>query len=616
MADISPLIQRGPNAAMIKEGTPVLKEGQMVYGQLKQMLPGQRAEVQIGSEKWTARLEMPMRAGDSYYFQVQATKPEIQLKVVAGPLQQHDGQGTSIAPLIDAMKLPKSDAVAALLSYVVKQKLPLSIEDLQKVSKWLESLSPASRSEALPVLKSMIELKLPLSESIFRTLLAGNAPISLQKQFIQFQQLLQMEAHLEASVKDKLLSPLSQLSQTTTDMKAATAVGQAFQVLFQEETHASTRFVLLQLMKDADLFPPQTSLANLSQTALSEMSFASTKAGASYDMLVQTLQQMSTQKQPIAALFASLQQQIEALEQLSPAQKQEWQALFMRHSSHQTVHTHRFIQEASFLLFRQIGENIAGNSIHPTSLSMLPPSLHEKALALLAGLESSPHPQIEQMASGVSRQTVSQLDGKVVADLLRQTIRSLGVNVEADLRSGSAEPSRLAESFKPQLIQLLQQSTLSPALRESAEQLLGRLNAPLLYLAEHTGQQQLTMQLPLEWFGKKMDATLQWSSRLKDDGKLDPNFARILFYLSMSVIGETVIDMQVQNRIVTLTVYQEKGNLQPIGAALQGRLQVGLEQLDYQLSGISYKPLHPEETSNTSLNWAQQSESGGVDIRI
>ena len=41
------------------------------------------------------------------------------------------------------------------------------------------------------------------------------------------------------------------------------------------------------------------------------------------------------------------------------------------------------------------------------------------------------------------------------------------------------------------------------------------------------------MQVPLEFFGKRIDSTLQWNGRMKEDGKIDPDFARILFYLDL-----------------------------------------------------------------------------------
>ncbi len=86
---------------------------------------------------------------------------------------------------------------------------------------------------------------------------------------------------------------------------------------------------------------------------------------------------------------------------------------------------------------------------------------------------------------------------------------------------------------------------------------MARMNGMQLLSGENGHQHQLIMQVPLDFFGKQMDATLQWNGRMKEDGKIDANFARVLFYLNMESLKETVIDMQVQNRIVTINVFND-----------------------------------------------------------
>ena len=81
-----------------------------------------------------------------------------------------------------------------------------------------------------------------------------------------------------------------------------------------------------------------------------------------------------------------------------------------------------------------------------------------------------------------------------------------------------------------------------------------------------------------------MDATLQWNGRMKDNGKIDANYARVLFYLQMASMQETVIDMQVQNRVVTVTVFNENSEIQLLAEPLKAALKVGLAEkiINYQ----------------------------------
>ena len=86
----------------------VLKEGQMVHGQVKKLFPGQLAEVQVGNQKMIAKLEVPMKAGDAYYFQVKSVQPELQLKIISGPAEASGGKGYQLNKLMEAMQLPKT----------------------------------------------------------------------------------------------------------------------------------------------------------------------------------------------------------------------------------------------------------------------------------------------------------------------------------------------------------------------------------------------------------------------------------------------------------------------------------------------------------------------------
>ena len=57
------------------------------------------------------------------------------------------------------------------------------------------------------------------------------------------------------------------------------------------------------------------------------------------------------------------------------------------------------------------------------------------------------------------------------------------------------------------------------------------------------------------------DVTLQWSGRKRKDGSIDPDYCRILFYLDLEQLKETVIDMQVQNRVIKISVLNEQSDV-------------------------------------------------------
>ncbi len=161
---------------------------------------------------------------------------------------------------------------------------------------------------------------------------------------------------------------------------------------------------------------------------------------------------------------------------------------------------------------------------------------------------------------------------------LKTVLKNLGISYEAALNNKSADLQVIAHQLKPQLHTLLQDAQITPQLKEAAEMLMARMNGMQLVSGENGHQHQLIMQVPLEFFGRKMDATLQWNGRMKEDGKIDANYARILFYLQMESMKETVIDMQVQNRVVTVTVFNEHNDVVPLAEPLKAALKIGLAE--------------------------------------
>ncbi len=45
-----------------------MKQGQLFHGTVKQLYPDQMAEIQVGQQKFVAKLEAPLKAGDTHFF--------------------------------------------------------------------------------------------------------------------------------------------------------------------------------------------------------------------------------------------------------------------------------------------------------------------------------------------------------------------------------------------------------------------------------------------------------------------------------------------------------------------------------------------------------------------
>ena len=139
-----------------------LKQGQVFHGAIKKLYPDQMAEIQIGNQKLFAKLETPLKAGDSHFFQVTNISPEAELKVVTGPMQPSQTMAQQMTQLLDSMNLPKTAELQQILAHFIKNQLPISKDQLIQAENWLNNLPEGTlKNEAIQVIHRMIELKLP-----------------------------------------------------------------------------------------------------------------------------------------------------------------------------------------------------------------------------------------------------------------------------------------------------------------------------------------------------------------------------------------------------------------------------------------------------------------------
>ncbi|TKH09131.1 hypothetical protein FC678_18225 [Peribacillus simplex] len=220
-------------------------------------------------------------------------------------------------------------------------------------------------------------------------------------------------------------------------------------------------------------------------------------------------------------------------------------------------------------------------------------------------------------------QIIDFTDGPSVAHQLKEMTKILGLQLEHALINLSgddmAEFPKELETLKPLLLKLLNEQ--APAsMKEMAEQILNRITAQQILSQENGPIQNLLLTLPLNLGSAQTDLTLQWSGRKTKDGKIDPDYCRVLFYLKLERLKETVIDMQVQNRIIKVTVINGNGAvLEEAAGQYLDILRENLEKMDYRLSGVSFvNPVNEKERDQgvKPIPFSEAGSYSGVDIRI
>ncbi|WP_277673402.1 hypothetical protein [Piscibacillus halophilus] len=151
---------------------------------------------------------------------------------------------------------------------------------------------------------------------------------------------------------------------------------------------------------------------------------------------------------------------------------------------------------------------------------------------------------------------------------------------------------------------------------EPIQQLNQVLNA--MHLSNHELTRDLmtfTTQLPKEALGLNQDLFMEFEGKKQNDGKLASNQCRVIFYLDMPNLNQTIIDMHVQNKHVELSVYHDQPDvLKTITKPLIPLLSERLEGQGYHSIHVNFKPIFEKEVlSNKSLDLPIES---GVDYRV
>ena len=236
-------------------------------------------------------------------------------------------------------------------------------------------------------------------------------------------------------------------------------------------------------------------------------------------------------------------------------------------------------------------------------------------------------PSLEQKNSSLGlNQTIDHVSSPItdhssLAGHLKGLIKSMGFSYEHEvvqfLKHPEGKELLRGEELKPLLIEYLKENPTGLA-KEVAEKILHRVTG-LQLLAQESGPiQQFVVQLPLSFLENPMDVTIQWSGRKKENGQIDPSFCRVLFYLELENLHDTMVDMQVQNRILKITIMNENEYLKQLAEPFIKVLKENLKRINYTLSTVDFThSVHSGiDEDKKSTSYFKSNHYSGVDVRI
>ncbi|KIL47699.1 hypothetical protein [Jeotgalibacillus campisalis] len=606
-----------------------LKHGQVVLGLVEKRISEQKALMRIGGQTITVNLPIEISEGSKRWFRVFEEGKEVGLK----PVNERNINGDNNKPAEDAKNLSLNTFKDNRHPSPDLSNGPPSLkkDQLAKASEWVAA--SADKERALSIIKLMTLKSQPFSDAIFTSYERGlqGTDSSIQS---EMNRLLGHLSREQSPAALQVLNTIKKIQQPIQSFMARQMTAELFALLTKPSSPLSGKEAALNSLKQLEALPHSATLSNWSEGLMKaylsapdpanafKMTFAQlnnnvqqnhydlelylklAKEAAQLTLIGKSAADISNQVIKRLDEFASLLKTVgEGNGLISPKQ------LFERMVDIQamTEISQKPLLEPKAFVFRDLHLIPKDQFIDPSRLKMNTQSssvkdVHDLLRSVLIEAENRFNPM--------------HSSGKI-ADMIKGTISLLGIDYESRLTGYTQSIEAITESLKPQLITLLRDPHLSSSVKEAAEHLTNRLNGQQILSSESGTTAQIFLQLPLHFKNKLTDITMQWTAKKQKDGRLDSDHARVLFYINLENLKETVIDMNVQKRIVSVEVYTRVEGLHELGDTLKPSLKSSLEKADYHLSSLKF--LSAKQGSPPAINpeVAQiNSFYEGVDIRV
>lgn len=550
------------------------RSGQIFLGNIKKIFPNQTALVQVGQQNIIAKLEVPLINGNQYWFQVLSREGETILKM----LSSYSKENNANSLLLNQLSLPNNKVNNELLAFLSKEQIPLTKDAIVKIAQWLEN--KGNSQDSFNTLQVMFKNKFPLAETIFQSVLETIKP---QKSIHDTLQLFEKQLQLEPTSKtnQSLLSMIRNVVQQDIPIAKKvllSIIDTAIQETAPNKIKAINLLEKLGMINNANI-EKQTTLTNRNVVNQLNIKNNEVEVANKYNEIVQYLTNLKEKS------YDQINKSLQILEN------------YLTDESIENNRSTTFIPE---MVKTNEKESQYTNRVDPFKNERLALSMED-----------------QHFLKQVETEVKESVKGKDILELFKTVTKKLGINYEADMLKGNAELNQTDNILKPLLVKYLQETNHPLESKELAEQLVNKMNGQLLLSNPNNPITNIVYQLPIQLFGYQTEVTMQWSGKSKEDGKIDANYCKILFYLELEHLKETIVDMKVQNRVITIKIINEGEYLPELSQKFIPPLKQALMKINYTLSAIQFdQPNKGNGGTERSNIQKVHSQYSGVDIRI
>lgn len=579
-----------------------LQKGQIFQGQVIKLYPNNLAALRIGNMNVSARLEAALTAGQTYWFEVTQSSGIPRLRVLDDNLVR-DSQPTQningirqLAPsqLLQQMGIPANKTNEAVLHLFINQKIPFSKEMILQGGALLNELGLVNE-KGVQTLSALVQKGLPLTRETFmaiHTVLQQNGSVLNDVNAIisQLQKLGQPQ--LQSYVNNLQLIMNSTMIQGEQDQ-----IVQLFTNLGSNQTEGIQQGTM-SLLQQLGLVPKNMTLSSFYDSF--KNAILNPKNAEIVKSLWPFLQNNGVGGIPLNEIDSKTVYQLFMSKLQIPAGKEG------------EVRLNQFLS-----LFQQ---NVTSHDVK-MQLFQLMNHDNEKLSAFEKNV-------LQQMVRQSLNNTLVQNEqNSPLALQLSKILTNLGINQERELLQ-FLQGQRLNEvaigneRLKGLLLQL-NDGNLPTHVKKSVQMLIHRLTGHQLLASENSGPiQQIITQFPLQLGQYETELTVQWEGKKKSDGKIDSDHCRILFYLHLERLKETIVDVQIQKRLVSIQVFNEHSRPNFLIDALYPVLKEKLADFHYHLSSFNWRKIEESKKGtnkkeNISFHsYEEQNTYQGVDYRV
>lgn len=595
------------------------RPGQIINGKIIKLFPDQVAEVQIGNQKMVAQLEVPLSANERYWFQVQPGEGKVHLKLISSSGEEK-GQPGNLTRILSEFGLQPTKENLDLVRFFIKEQLPVNGELLKLASEWLKTVE--SRTAGEDAIKMLLTRGMPVTKAAFEALYTATKEQSLVMLLEQLGKSLEAADESDTVVSlRKLLNEMLPANKTISSAAALNHLTSAWLGSNGKQSEAA-----LDLLQQYGAIPAKSSEKNVLQQLLSN------------------LQNLDGAEENLPEGLKFLKTVLTLIEKGDSFSARQIMASFINDKS---FPVNDLADSLHFIFDRANGKDTNTQTGLLAFKQLLSHSNASSALSLLlagkadweqAGLKLLEAAGRQQQAGtvGMHAQLLSEAAGKaepapalqenglsLLSDVkIKRFLSALGLSYEHHLseimKDGEVGKAQVPDTLKSLTLRLLNENP-PQIVKDAAEPLVNKLTGFQLLSQEAGPIQQLVVQVPIFLGGKTSELSMQWSGKRTEDGKIDADFCRVLFYLKLQYLDDTIIDMQVQNRVMSIQIFNDQPNLKKMAEQMTPILKTKLSELEYKLSSVHF---HVPGESNGRSNQRSlselygQKEYYGVDIKI